>query len=128
MINIMSDLNKINKHYQLFCEYIYDAYFVLEDLIKNINKVLLKTSEIKINDEFILYKLECNLLYMEKFLTDIDNLIEESSNVDLLEVITVELPKSIKENNLYIIPLEDDVDICVNPYNVIDWSKFYKKE
>ena len=124
----MSDLNNINKHYQLFCEYIYDAYFVLEDLIKNINKVLLKTSEIKINDEFILYKLECNLLYLEKFLTDIDNLIEESSNVDLLEVITVELPKSIKENNLYIIPLEDDVDICVNPYDVIDWSKFYKKE
>ena len=118
MINIMSDLNKINKHYQLFCKYIYDAYFVLEDLIKNINKVLLKTSEIEINDEFILYKLECNLLYMEKFLTDIDNLIEESSNVDLLEVITVELPKSIKENNLYIIPLQDDVDICVNPYDV----------
>jgi hypothetical protein len=124
----MSDLDKINKHYQLFCEYIYDAYFVLEDLIKNINKVLLKTSEIEINDEFILYKLECNLLYMEKFLTDIDNLIEESSNVDLLEVITVELQKSIKENNLYIIPLEDDIDIYVNPYDVIDWSKFYKKE
>ena len=92
------------REYKLFLEHLSFAHSYLYELVPIINTFLLNYCKIKKYDEDFAYNLEIILIYLENFLVDLDEILENIDNTNLLDMkyIKPEFDTN-KKTNLYIV-------------------------
>lgn len=98
------EFDEIQEEYKLFLEHLSFAHSYLYELVPIINTFLLNYCKIKKYDEDFAYNLEIILIYLENFLVDLDEILENIDNTNLLDMkyIKPEFDTN-KKTNLYIV-------------------------
>lgn len=106
----------LKNDYSAYLEYIYNCYIFISKLTPNINKYLqcyCKNKNKFYNPGFAT-QLEINLLYLEKILLYLDEIIENTDKINLLKMKTIKIEPLKKRQVLEKIDyIEEDLDIYV---------------
>lgn len=117
------DFDNIKIEYKAFLENISFSYSYIEELVDFTNKFLSEYCKSKHCDKKFAKELEINLLYLEKFHQNIDNIIEIIESVTLDKLTLPEIKNVFCLEDFISIPDDYDNDILVDLNDSLNLDK-----